>query len=135
VTVTERSLRVLIVDDEKNIRATLAVCVEALGADVHAVATGEAALSAVARRSYDLAFVDLKLGAENGLDVLSKLMAKQNTLTTILSTAYGTSETALDATRRGAWEYLPKPFTPRQIRSLLERFRRESRIGVAALPG
>src|SRR5665811_99560 len=52
-------LRVLIVDDEKNIRSTLTVCLEGLGAEVLAVGTSEAALAAVVRQAYDIAFVDL----------------------------------------------------------------------------
>jgi NtrC-family two-component system response regulator AlgB len=129
VTVEARACRVLVVDDQKNIRSTLSLCVQASGADVCAVGTGEAALAAIGRQSYDLAFVDLKLGTENGLDVMSELMVRQRSLATILITAYGTAETVGEATRRGVWEYLPKPFTPSQVRALLDRFRSRSSVG------
>jgi NtrC-family two-component system response regulator AlgB len=118
-------MRVLIVDDEKNIRTTLAVCLEGMGAEPLAVGTGEAAVAAVARQPYDLAFVDLALGAESGLDLLPKLLAHEPGLAIVLITAYGTIETAVEAIRRGAWDYLAKPFTPAQIRHLVEKLRTE----------
>jgi NtrC-family two-component system response regulator AlgB len=121
-------LRVLIVDDEKNIRSTLAVCLEGLGAEVQAVGTGQAALGAVGRQPYDIAFVDLALGSESGLDLLPKLLGEGTSLAIVLITAYGTIETAVEAMRRGAWDYLPKPFTPAQIRHIVEKFRTERHL-------
>jgi NtrC-family two-component system response regulator AlgB len=121
-------LRILIVDDEKNIRATLAVCVEGLGAEALAVGTGDAALAAIGRQPYDLAFVDLALGTESGLDLLPKLLGEENSLAIVLITAYGTIETAVEAMRRGAWDYLPKPFTPAQIRHLIEKFKTQRHL-------
>jgi NtrC-family two-component system response regulator AlgB len=121
-------MRILIVDDEKNIRSTLAVCLEGLGAEALAVGTGEAALSALGRQPYDLAFVDLALGTESGLDLLPKLLGEEANLGIVLITAYGTIETAVEAMRRGAWDYLPKPFTPAQIRHLVEKFRTQRHL-------
>src|SRR5215831_7633956 len=121
-------MRILIVDDEKNIRTTLAVCLEGLGAEALAVGTGEAALSALGRQPYDLAFVDLALGTESGLDLLPKLLGEEANLGIVLITAYGTIETAVEAMRRGAWDYLPKPFTPAQIRHLVEKFRTQRHL-------
>src|ERR1022692_2123125 len=112
-------LRVLIVDDEKNIRSTLTVCLEGLGAEVLAVGTSEAALAAVVRQPYDLAFVDLALGTESGLDLLPKLLGEGTSLAIVLITAYGTIETAVEAMRRGAWDYLPKPSRPPPIRPVI----------------
>ncbi len=121
-------LRILIVDDEKNIRATLAVCVEGLGAEALAVGTGDAALAAIGRQPYDLAFVDLALGTESGLDLLPKLLGEEASLAIVLITAYGTIETAVEAMRRGAWDYLPKPFTPAQIRHLIDKFKTQRHL-------
>ncbi|HVT07972.1 MAG TPA: sigma-54 dependent transcriptional regulator [Polyangia bacterium] len=118
-------LRVLIVDDEKNIRSTLTVCLEGMGAEALAVGTGEAALAALARQPYDLALVDLALAGESGLDLLPKLLALEPGLAIVLITAYGTIETAVEAIRRGAWDYLAKPFTPAQIRHQVEKLRTE----------
>jgi NtrC-family two-component system response regulator AlgB len=109
------AVRVLLIDDEKNIRTTLTVCLERLGCEVTQAATAQAALNAVEHRAFDLAFVDLRLGMESGLDLLPRLLAENPNLTIVLITAYATVETAVEAMKRGAWDYLPKPFTPSQI--------------------
>jgi NtrC-family two-component system response regulator AlgB len=112
---------VLIVDDEKNIRRTLRVCIESLGGTVGEAPTAEVAVDAVGRTGYDIAFLDLKLGTDSGLDLIPRLLAEQPSLAIVVITAFGTIETAVEAMRRGAWDYLPKPFTPAQIRHILER--------------
>ncbi len=119
----EEKLRVLVVDDEKNIRQTLGMFLEKLGCDVHLASTGEAAVSALAHQSMELAFLDLRLGSERGEDLIPKLLALGPSLPIVVFTAYATIETAVDTLRRGAWDYLPKPYTPEQIRQLVTRAR------------
>ncbi len=114
-------LNVLIVDDEKNIRHTLRVCIESLGGKVGEAAAPDAALEVMGRASFDMAFLDLKLGVHSGLDLIPRMLAENPNLTIVVITAYATIETAVEAMRRGAWDYLPKPFTPAQIRHTLER--------------
>jgi NtrC-family two-component system response regulator AlgB len=116
-------MRVLVVDDERNIRHTLRVCLEGLGCEVREAATPEAALAALAQGPADLAFVDLRLGTSSGLELLPKLLAESPNLDVVLITAYATFDTAVEAVRRGARDYLPKPFTPAQIRHVLDRAR------------
>jgi NtrC-family two-component system response regulator AlgB len=123
-----RPLRVLIVDDEKNIRATLAVCLEGIGCEVAEAASGATALAALRGKRFDLAFLDLRLGAEDGLAVLSDLLAESPHLEVVLVSAYGTIDTAVEAMRRGASDYLGKPFTPAQVRSLVERLGQKLRM-------
>src|SRR5512140_806740 len=113
--------RVLVVDDEKNIRATLAVCLEALGCRVVACGTADSALEGLEREPFDVAFLDLRLGETNGLDLLPRLLAARAGLSVVVITAYATIETAVEAIRRGAVDYLPKPFTPAQIRHVVEQ--------------
>jgi NtrC-family two-component system response regulator AlgB len=112
---------VLVVDDEKNIRATVSVCLEQIGCDVVQAASPDLALAAAAGQRFDLAFVDLRLGTESGLDLIPKLLAEGPGLLIVIITAYSTVDTAVEAMRRGAWNYLPKPFTPAQIRNLAEK--------------
>ena len=114
-------LRVLVVDDEKNIRTTLRVCLEGLGCTVQAVATVEAACATHAATSFDLAFVDLRLGVESGLELIPRLLAHQPGLAIVVITAFASVENAVEAVKRGAWDYLPKPFTPAQIRLLVAK--------------
>jgi NtrC-family two-component system response regulator AlgB len=114
-------LHVLIVDDEKNIRHTLRVCIEGLGGEVGEAASAQAGLEAIGRMTYDCVFLDLRLGAQSGLDLIPKILLENPNAAVIVVTAYATVETAVDAMRRGAWDYLPKPFTPAQIRHLLDK--------------
>ena len=113
--------RVLLVDDERNIRATLTVCLEGIGCEVTGVATGEAARLALERAPYDLCFLDLKLGGEDGMDLLPQLLAARPQLAVIVITAHATFDTAVEAIKRGAIDYLPKPFDPSQIRHVVEQ--------------
>jgi NtrC-family two-component system response regulator AlgB len=120
-------LRVLIVDDERNIRKTLAICLQGLDCKVTEAGAALPALEALARAPYDLAFVDLRIGRESGLDLLPRLLAERPGLDVIIITAYATFDTAVEAMKRGARDYLPKPFTPAQIGHVVElaRARRE----------
>ena len=114
-------MRVLIVDDEPNIRRTLRVAMEAMGHAVEEAATGREALRKAEGEPFDVALVDLRLGDESGLDLLGPLLAQWPRLAVVVITAHASIDTALDAMRRGAFDYLPKPFTPAQVRAVLER--------------
>ncbi len=115
------SLSVLVIDDEKNIRATLVVCLEGAGHEVTSVGSAAEALDAVERRSFDVAFLDLRLGDTDGLDLLPQLLAARPELAVVIVTAYATFDTAVEAVKRGAVDYLPKPFTPAQIRHAVDK--------------
>ncbi|HZX42761.1 MAG TPA: response regulator, partial [Myxococcaceae bacterium] len=120
--------RVLVVDDERNIRAMLRVCLEQAGCEVREAGSGEAALAALASGPADLAFVDLRLGTGSGLDLLPALLAEDADLDVVVVTAYASIDTAMEAVRRGARDYLPKPFTPAQIRAVVDRLRERRRL-------
>ena len=114
-------LNILIVDDEINIRKTLSVCLETEGHRVVAVSNFEDALSENARRSFDVAFVDLRLGTASGLDLIPALLAGSPWLKIIVITAYASIDTAVEAIKRGATDYIPKPFTPAQVKLVVQR--------------
>jgi two-component system, NtrC family, response regulator AlgB len=114
-------LAVLVADDEKNIRATLGVCLEGLGCRVTPAASAAAAREWAARQPFDLAFVDLRLAEQSGLDLIPDLLAACPALDIVVITAYATVDTAVEAMRRGARDYLPKPFTPAQIRHVVQQ--------------
>jgi NtrC-family two-component system response regulator AlgB len=115
------SLNILVVDDEINIRKTLSVCLETEGHKVVAVSNFQDALAEASRRSFDLAFVDLRLGASTGLDLIPSLLAATPWLKIIVITAYASIDTAVDAMRRGATDYVSKPFTPEQIKVVVHK--------------
>jgi len=109
------TLKILVVDDEVNIRKTLSLCLEGNGHTVVAVSNFEDAVAEASRRSFDLAFVDLRLGTANGLDLIPALLSTAPWIKIIVITAYVSIESAVEAMRRGASDYLPKPFTPAQV--------------------
>jgi NtrC-family two-component system response regulator AlgB len=109
------SLRVLVIDDDKNIRATLSLCLESLGCQATSAPTPQAALSYLSQQDFDMAFLDLRLGSTGGLDLLPQLLAASPGLFIVVITAYATIDTAVEAIKRGAKDYIPKPFTPGQI--------------------
>ncbi|HUJ63187.1 MAG TPA: sigma-54 dependent transcriptional regulator [Kofleriaceae bacterium] len=127
--------RVLVVDDERNIRATLAMCLESVGCHVTAVANRDAALASLERTPFDVCFLDLRLGDDSGMELLPQLLAVRPQLAVIVITAYATFDTAVEAIKRGAVDYLPKPFDPAQIRHVVERvtLRQTAERRVAAL--
>lgn len=129
------ALRVLLIDDEKNILSTLTVCLEGIGCVVSAVASGTAALQVAARQPFDLAFVDLRLRDLSGLDLLPQLLSFQPGLSVVMISAYGTLDSAVQAVKGGAIDFLAKPFTPAQIRQVVENVaeRRALRRRVAEL--
>jgi NtrC-family two-component system response regulator AlgB len=114
------SLTVLVIDDEKNIRATLSMFLKDMRCRVTAVESAEAAIAALGQQAFDLAFLDLRLGETNSLDLLPKLLVERPGLSIVIVTAYATIDTAVEAIRRGATDYLPKPFSPAQIRRVVE---------------
>ena len=116
-------LRVLVIDDEPNIRDTLALCIQSAGARADKVGSSAAAVEALRLAPYDLAFCDLRLGSESGLDLIPRLLSERPGLDVVVITAFATFDTAVEAIRRGARDYLPKPFTPTQIRHHLEAAR------------
>src|SRR5215831_4685866 len=116
-----RSMGVLIIEDEENIRRTTAVVLEAMGHKAAGAGDRTAALKQMESEEFDLAFLDLKLGSESGLDLLPELLKANPGLEVVVFTAYASIETAVEAMRRGAVDYIPKPFTPEQIRRTLSR--------------
>jgi two-component system, NtrC family, response regulator AlgB len=111
----------LVVDDDAGVRQSLRLCLEAAGARVLGVATGRAALEALDRGHFDVVFLDLWLGSEAGLDLLPEMLQRQPDLGVIVVTAFASIESAVDAVKRGAVDYIPKPFTPDQIRVTANR--------------
>ncbi|MRR16889.1 MAG: sigma-54-dependent Fis family transcriptional regulator [Deltaproteobacteria bacterium] len=111
----------LIVDDEANIRRMLAICLETEGYHVTAVSNFDDALSEASRRSFDIAFVDVRLGTLSGLDLIPALLAATPSLRIVVITAYASIETAVEAMKRGATDYLPKPFTPAQVKLAIHK--------------
>lgn len=115
------NLSILIVDDEANIRKTLTVCLESRGHRVTAVSNANDARAEADRQVFDLSFVDLRLGTESGLDLIPALLGASPWLKIVVITAYASVDTAVEAMRLGATDYIPKPFTPKQVELVTNR--------------
>ena len=101
---------ILVVDDEKNQREILETILSGEGYDVTTASSGEAAMKFVADRHFDLVLTDLKMTGMSGLDLLKQLTDFDKSIIVILLTAHGTIDSAVDALRLGAFEYLQKPY-------------------------
>jgi two-component system, NtrC family, response regulator AlgB len=121
-------MRVLVVDDEKNIRRTFSLALESLDHEVFTAARGHEALEQLKRANFEVAFLDLKLSQESGLDVLEQIVRVSPQTFVVIITAYASIETAVEAMRRGAFDYLPKPCTPEQIRHVLSNVERTRKL-------
>jgi two-component system, NtrC family, response regulator AlgB len=121
-------MRVLIVDDEPSIRKTTGLAVEAMGYEAVGVPNGLRAYKELETEPFAACFLDLRLGTEDGLLVLDKLLKAQPGLPVVMFTAYANISTAVDAMRRGAYDFIPKPFTPEQIRQVLDKISRTQRL-------
>ena len=115
---TAPPLRIMILDDEATIRTTLSLCLETAGHKVAAFGTSQEAFAGCAGQVFDLLFLDLRLGMENGLDLMPRFLHENPWMKIIVITAYASIDTAVEAMRRGALDYLPKPFTPEHVEAV-----------------
>jgi NtrC-family two-component system response regulator AlgB len=111
----------LLIDDEASLRRTVRLTLESMGHRVTEAASGEQAQQLLQGRRFDLAFLDLRLGREQGLELLPVLKREAPDLPVVVMTAYASIDSAVKAMRSGALDYLPKPFTPDQLRVVLDR--------------
>jgi NtrC-family two-component system response regulator AlgB len=123
-----RPQRALVIDDERADRDGLAGLLRMLGCRVDAAENREGALGRARGEPYDLAFVDLMLGAESGVDLVPALLAANPNLQVVVVTAFGSIDTAVQAVKAGACEYVQKPLDPQRIRELVVRTGEERRL-------
>jgi two-component system response regulator AtoC len=125
--------RILVVDDEENIRLVLRTLLKKHGFDVEVADSGEAALGLLEAFDPDVILTDVRMPRMGGLDLLATLRAKQHPATVIVMSAYGNVDLAIDAMKAGAYDYVSKPFKPDEIVLALrkaeerETLRRENR--------
>ncbi len=114
-------MRILIVDDEASIRKTTAIAVQTTGHEAVEAPNAARAQKLVETESFDVCFLDVKLGADDGLVLMDKLLQVAPALTVVMFTAFANIATAVEAMRHGAFDFIPKPFTPDQIRQVLQK--------------
>ncbi len=119
----------LVVDDDKTYREATCFLIDDEGHYAEGAGTGMQALATVKEQKFDVVLLDLNLGAESGLDVLSELQAVRKYLPVVLFTAQGTVPHAVEAMRRGAADFLEKPFHREQLLGVVARLRRLQEMG------
>ena len=111
------SSKILVIDDEKNIRLMLDKCLSSEGYQVELAGDGISGIEKFNTEHYDVVLLDMKMPGLNGLEVLERLKDINSTISVIMMTAFGTIESAVEAMKLGAVDYIRKPFTPDIIRS------------------
>jgi two-component system response regulator HydG len=111
----ESPVRILVVDDQRNMRTTLSMLLKGSGFDVDEAADGAQGAEMGASEGYDVIITDLRLGTPDGLAVLRAVKEAQPRTEVIVMTAYGTIESAVEAMRLGAFDYLQKPFSEQEL--------------------
>ncbi len=112
---------ILVVDDDPGLLTLMQVRLEGAGYRVTQAKDGAEALSLAATSSPSLAIIDLKMDGMDGMTLLARLLQAYPSLPVIILTAHGTIASAVEATKRGAYDYLPKPWDPKELRRCIEK--------------
>jgi len=126
---TKLRARILVVDDERNIRKNLAMVLEVAGFEVDTAGDGEEALTKSKEQHYDIAFVDLQMPKMGGLELTHSLRGLSSTTAVVILTAYGSVASAVEAMKLGAVDFLEKPFDPKAIQLLVEEILLRKQLG------
>ncbi|MBM9531650.1 response regulator [Desulfoprunum benzoelyticum] len=119
--------RILVVDDESRIREACRMVLEEMGFDVVLAADGEQGLALIADRHFDIILVDLMMPVLSGFDVLAAVREHHPDTVVIVITGYATVEHSIEAMKKGAFDFIPKPFTPDQLRGIVAKSLRYTR--------
>ncbi|MCC6876710.1 MAG: sigma-54-dependent Fis family transcriptional regulator, partial [Sandaracinaceae bacterium] len=113
--------KILVVDDQRNMRTTLSLMLRGAGHEIDEAADGDEACEKALADAYDLVLTDLKMGGRDGIDVLRYVKQEAPLTEVIVVTAFGTFESAVEAMRIGAHDYLQKPFTEEELLVKVQR--------------
>jgi two-component system response regulator HydG len=113
--------RILVVDDQRNMRATLALMLRAAGYDVDEASDGANGVELGSKGAYDIILTDLRMGTLDGLTVLRAVRESSPNTEVIIMTAFGTIESAVEAMRLGAFDYIQKPFSEEELLTKVQR--------------
>jgi two-component system sensor histidine kinase/response regulator len=119
--ITASPERIVVVDDDHAMRLSCRQILASIGHQVEVFADGAQGLAAVARLRPSLVVVDLKMPGLSGLEVLRRLQEIDASIVVVVITGYATLETAIEAMKSGAYDFLPKPFTPDELRIIVAR--------------
>src|SRR5450755_2223409 len=110
---------VLIIDDEKDVHYSFRRLLEKELLDIQSAESGDEGIRLARKSAPDLIVMDIRMGQQSGLDTLKELRQMNPKQVVVMMTAYGTSQTAIEAMKRGAYDYVLKPFDIPQLKELL----------------
>ena len=126
------SRKVLIVDDERDMLTNCTRILRRCGYECLTAETSEQGLALVHTVQPDVVLVDLRMPGKSGIDIVKTVKSHYPHMEVVLMTAYATIETAVDAIKQGAFDYLPKPFTADQLQAVIQRTLRQQPIALGA---
>lgn len=112
---------ILLVDDEASVLYTLEAILKPEGYQIVRASSAEEAYQLFQLESFDLVITDLTMPGESGMTLLEKLIAVRPDILVIMITAYGSEAVAVEAMKRGAYDYMPKPFSNDELRLTVRR--------------
>jgi len=116
----DRNTRILIVDDDENIRKVLTTILEDEGYDVETADTAKTAIEKTERKTYNIALIDIRLPDMEGIELLTKMRATTPRLRKIIITGYPTMQNAVEAVNKGADAYVLKPFNVEKVLNIIK---------------
>lgn len=122
------TIRVLVIDDEQDIRDGSERILSRMGCRVFKADCGEEGLDILSRESMDIVLLDLKMPGMDGMEVLEHIQSRHKQVLVIVITGFATVETAIEAMKQGAYDFIPKPFEPDQLRMVANRARDKIRL-------
>ena len=122
------ALRVLVVDDEQDIREGSERILTRIGFQVATASRGEEGLERLAEERAEIVLLDLKMPGIDGMEVLERIRALDESILVIVITGYATVDTAIEAMKKGAYDFIPKPFEPEQLRIVANRAAEKIRL-------
>ncbi len=111
---------ILIIDDDSEIRYSLSRVLSSRKYNVLEAASGELGIAAVKKSPPDLVFLDIRMGGMSGIEALQHIRSTNPKQMVVLMTAFGTAQTAIEAMKYGAFDYIMKPFDPQKVLTLAE---------------
>ncbi len=113
--------KILLVDDEANVRTVFSDILKKESYLVKEAKDGPEAIKAIDEETFDLALVDLRMPRMDGIEVLENIKKRKPEIPVIVYTGYGSITSAVEAMRKGAFDYLNKPFSPQQLKSNIKK--------------
>ena len=117
------AMHVLVIDDEQWIRDGCERILKRMGFKVFKASRGEEGLEIIDKEVISIVLLDLKMPGMDGLEVLPKIQEKDDSILVVIITGFATIETAIEAMKQGAYDFIPKPFEPDHLRIVVDRAR------------